>query len=67
MKKATLAQAGSTMLACVLLAGCHSAPKTVDEAAAAPPKTTVVSEPDLNVVKIDRPERFALVSAEKQD
>src|SRR5438270_516084 len=66
MTKATFTQAGSAMLACLLLAGCHSAPKVVDEAAAAPPKTTVVTEPDLNVVKIDRPERFALVSAEKK-
>lgn len=66
MKKATFTQAGSAMLACMLLAGCHSAPKEVDEAAAAPPKTTVVTEPDLNVVKVDRPERFKLVTAEKR-
>ena len=36
------------------------------KAEAAPPKTPVVTEPDLNVVKIDRPERFALVTAEKR-
>src|SRR5947209_18419837 len=66
MRKAAFAMTGPTLFVCVLLAGCHSAPKTVDEAAAAPPKTTVVTEPDLNVVKIDRPERFALVSAEKK-
>ncbi len=66
MRKATFAQAGLTVFACVLLAGCHSAPKPVDEAAAAPPKPTIVTEPDLNVVKIDRPERFTLVSAEKK-
>jgi cobalt-zinc-cadmium efflux system membrane fusion protein len=66
MRKATFTQAGSAMLACLLLAACHSAPKAVDEAEAAPPKTSVVTEPDLNVVKIDRPERFGLVTAEKR-
>jgi cobalt-zinc-cadmium efflux system membrane fusion protein len=66
MKKATFALAGPTLLGCLLLAGCHSAPKTVDEAAAAPPKTPIVNEPDLNVVKVERPERFALVTAEKR-
>ena len=65
MRKATVPMTGLTLLGCLLLAGCHSAPKTVDEAAAAPPKTPIVNEPDLNVVKVDRPERFALVTAEK--
>jgi membrane fusion protein, heavy metal efflux system len=66
MRKATFAMTAPTLLGCLLLAGCHSAPATVDEAAAAPPKTPVVNEPDLNLVKVDRPERFALVSAEKR-
>src|SRR5947209_519367 len=66
MTKTTFAQAGSTVFACVLLAGCHSAAKPVDEAAAAPPKPTIVTEPDLNLVKIERPERFTLVNAEKK-
>lgn len=66
MRKATVPMTGLTFLGCLLLAGCHSAPKTIDEAAAAPPKTPIVNEPDLNVVKVDRPERFALVTAEKR-
>lgn len=66
MRKATFAMTGPTLLGCLLLAGCHSAPKAVDEAAAAPPKTPVVNEPDLNVVKVDRPERFAVITAEKR-
>jgi cobalt-zinc-cadmium efflux system membrane fusion protein len=66
MRKATLPSTGLMLLSCLLLAGCHSAPKAVDEAAAAPPKTPVVNEPDLNVVKVDRPERFVLVTAEKR-
>jgi len=54
-------------LALVLAEGCQQKEK-IDMAAAAPPKTEVVDEPDLNVVKVDRPERFALVSASpKQD
>ncbi len=35
----------------------------VDAAAAAPPRANVVEEPDLNLVKVDRPERFTLVAA----
>lgn len=66
MRKATLPSTGLMLLSCLLLAGCHSAPKAVDESAAAPPKTPVVNEPDLNVVKVDRPERFVLVTAEKR-
>jgi cobalt-zinc-cadmium efflux system membrane fusion protein len=66
MRKATFAVTGPTLFGCLLLAGCHSAPNAVDEAAAAPPKTPVVNEPDLNVVKVDRPERFALIAAEKR-
>ena len=41
--------------------------KKVDAVAAAPPKTQVVEEPDLNVVKIDRPERFSLVVAGRHE
>src|SRR4051812_3680740 len=66
MMKTTFARARPTLFVCLLLAGCHSAPKTVDEAAAAPPAATIVNEPDLNVVKVDRAERFGLVAAEKR-
>lgn len=66
MRRARFAHAITPVLLCVLLAGCHSAPKALDESAAAPPKTAVLSEPDLNIVKVDRPERFTLVTAEKK-
>lgn len=44
-----------------MLAGCGK--EKVDAAAAAPPRANVVEEPDLNIVKVDRPERFTLVAA----
>ncbi len=50
----------------ITLAGCHSKEK-VDEAAAAPPPAKVVEEPDLNVVKVDRPERFTLAKASEEE
>src|SRR3569833_3026054 len=55
------------VLAMALLTGC--AEKTqVDEAAAAPPKTEVIEQPDLNIVKVDRPDRFVTVAAgERRD
>ncbi len=52
----------STLLGIAVLFSCG--PKTrVDAADAAPPKAQVVEEPDLNLVKVDRPERFTLVAA----
>lgn len=65
MRNRRFSQAGTALLVSLILAGCHPKPK-VDETAAAPPKTTVVTEPDLNIVKVDRPERFGLVAAEKR-
>lgn len=54
-------------LGSMLLAGCGSREK-VDAAAEAPPQAKVVEEPDLNVIKVDRPERFTLATAgERQD
>src|SRR5437660_397756 len=52
----------SCTLISLVLAGCGSREK-VDAAAAAPPQATVVEEPDLNIVKVDRPERSTLVTA----
>ncbi len=49
-------------IACGMLAGCGSK-KPADAAAMAPPQAQVVEEPDLNVVKVDRPERFILATA----
>jgi cobalt-zinc-cadmium efflux system membrane fusion protein len=45
----------------VVLSGCDKAKS--DPAAEAPPAATVVHENDLNVVKVDKPERFPLVEA----
>src|SRR4051812_21837739 len=67
MRKATFSPAAMALLSCMLLAGCRSQPKPVDQAAAAPPPATVVNEPDLNVVKVERPDKFALVTAEKRE
>jgi cobalt-zinc-cadmium efflux system membrane fusion protein len=46
--------------------GCSSKTK-VDENAAAPPPARVTEEPDLSLVKVDRPERFKLVNAVPQE
>lgn len=46
----------------VALVGCGSQAAT-DPKAMAPPPANVVEEPDLNIVKIDHPERFTLVAA----
>lgn len=54
---ATLGLAGT-----VFLAGCQSSAK-MDPNAGAPPSAKVEEVPDLNLVKIDHPERFSLVAA----
>lgn len=46
----------------VYLVGCGS-PKQSDEAAEAPPPTKVEYVPDVNIIQVDRPQRFALVAA----
>lgn len=56
----------TSALVSLALVGCGSREK-VDAAAAAPPQARVVEEPDLNIVKIDRPERFTLVTAGQQE
>ena len=60
MKRVELFVTGA--LFSLVLVGCGSREK-VDAAAAAPPQANVVEEPDLNIVKVDRPERFTLVTA----
>jgi len=52
----------SAALLSIVLIGCGSK-HSANAAQAAPPPAQVVEEPDLNIVKIDRPERFRLVSA----
>src|SRR5271170_3103203 len=59
-----IAVSGS-LLSVALLAGCGAKAK-VDEAAAAPPPANVQVVSDLNLIKVDHPERFALVSANEQ-
>jgi cobalt-zinc-cadmium efflux system membrane fusion protein len=54
--------ASSAALLSIALAGCGSK-HSANAAQAAPPPAQVVEEPDLNIVKIDRPERFSLVTA----
>ncbi len=47
---------------------CSGSKAKIDEAAAAPPAVQVVEQhPDLNVVKVDQPERFKLVAATERE
>ena len=48
------------------LAGCGSK-QTVNAAQAAPPPAQVVEEPDLNIIKVERPEGFSLVTAARRE
>ncbi len=52
----------SLISGCVILPGCGSK-SAANPSAMAPPPATVVEEPDLNIVKVDHPEHFALVTA----
>ncbi len=54
---ATLGTAGT-----LFLAGCQSSAK-MDPKAGAPPAAKVEEVPDLNLIKVDHPERFSLVAA----
>lgn len=52
----------------VLCCSCSGAKGKIDEAAAAPPQVQVVEQhPDLNVVKVDQPERFKLVTVAERE
>jgi len=63
MRRVSTAYAGLTVAA-LLFSGSCSKKEEVDAAAAAPPKTQVVEiQPDRNLVKVQRPERFTLVTA----
>lgn len=66
MKRAHLAIAGLTMIISTVLLGCRSSGK-VDEAAAAPPPAKVEEQPDVNIIQVDRPERFTLVQAGQRE
>ena len=67
MSARTRRRAAGLVISGLMLAGCESAPKAVDPAAAAPPAAKVVEEPDLNVVKVDRPERFKLIAVSQKE
>ena len=60
MKKIVLIAAVAT--GCVVLLGCGSG-SPFNAAAAGPPPTNVTEEPDLNLVRVDNPARFVLVTA----
>lgn len=49
-----------------VLAGCGSK-QTVNAAQAAPPPAQVVEQPDLNVIKVERPDRFTLATAGQRE
>lgn len=66
MKRTSVVLAALTILLSAAATGCRSSGK-VDEAAAAPPPARVEEEPDLNIVKVDRPERFWLVTAGRRE
>jgi cobalt-zinc-cadmium efflux system membrane fusion protein len=54
-------------LCALMLVGCGSKPKTDEAAEAAPPVKVIEQQPDLNLLKVDRPERFKLVAAVERD
>jgi len=56
----------SLALLSLLLAGCSSRP-SIDEAEAAPPRAQVVEEPDLNLIRVNRPERFKIAVAGRRE
>ena len=65
MIRAKLSLAGCIALS-AFLAGCRSN-RTVDEAAAAPPPAKVEEQPDVNIIQVDRPERFVLTTASHRE
>jgi len=51
----------------LITSGCGPKPKVDEAAAAAPPVQIVEQQPDLNMVKVEQPERFKLVAASERD
>ncbi|MBV8570045.1 MAG: efflux RND transporter periplasmic adaptor subunit [Acidobacteriaceae bacterium] len=66
MKLRVLIACAATAPALFVLCSCGSR-EAVNAQNAAPPSAQVVTEPDLNLVKVDRPERFRLVKAGSRD
>ena len=57
----------SALLFSLMAVGCGPKPKVDEAAAAAPPVQVVEQQPDLNMVKVEQPERFKLVAASERD
>jgi cobalt-zinc-cadmium efflux system membrane fusion protein len=64
MKRRTWFLLACGISASLALAGCGEKSKT-DPAAEAPPSTKVVEEGDVNVIQVERPERFTIATAEE--
>jgi membrane fusion protein, heavy metal efflux system len=62
MRRTTLSFALGVIGAGIFVCGC-ARKETRDPASEAPPQVQIVQQPDLNIVKVDRPERFTLVAA----
>jgi cobalt-zinc-cadmium efflux system membrane fusion protein len=69
MKPSVLSLTNVAVLAyCVLSCSCSGPKGKIDEAAAAPPGVQVVEQhPDLNVVTVEQPERFKIVTAAERE
>lgn len=63
---ATIALASSALTAGLFLAGCGAEKPKIDEAAAAPPQAQVTETGDPNLIKVDKVDRFPVVTAESQ-
>ncbi len=61
MRNGAILAASSLALICALLTGCGR--KNNDLAAEAPPPTSIEHQEDVNVIHVDRPDRFPVVTA----
>jgi len=66
MNRLTLAKSTLGLAFTMFLAGCGARAKT-DPSAEAPPPAVVEPDQDVNIVKVDHPEQFPVVSATKHD
>jgi cobalt-zinc-cadmium efflux system membrane fusion protein len=65
-RKMLLAPAAFSIVSCLILTGCGSKVQA-DAKAEAPPAAVVEREQDVNVVKVDNPEKFTLAAAGEVD
>ncbi len=66
MKRSYFVLAALAIFVSAILSACRSN-GTVDEAAAAPPPARVVEQPDVNIIQVDRPERFTIIKAGQRE